>query len=253
MVLFRGLIFQYLLIVPHLLLIAVVVALLRHRLYRQFPIFFAYVIQEIVQAAFMIPLVESRSLTFQHYALPYTVSLAVSTALRFGVIFEIFAYVFRNYSVINRLGKPMFRWLAVGLLLAALGSSFLAWGSNADHFLLLLRVFDRTASFLQGGLLIVLFIFSAHLGLSWKSYVFGIALGLGINASADLAASAIRSQTGLTYQTALNYLVMAVYHCCVLIWIFYLFAPERSYAPAALPQHDLETWNHELERLLKQP
>jgi hypothetical protein len=252
MVLFRGLIYQYLLIVPHLLLVAVLVALFRHRLYRHFPIFFAYVVQELVQAVFMIPLIESPSLTFRRYAIPYTISLAISTALRFGIIYEIFAHIFRNYPALARFGKPVFRWATVGLILLALGSSFVAWGSNGDYFPLVLSVFDRTVSFLQCGLLVSLFLFSAQLALSWKSQVFGIALGVGVNASADLAAAAIRFQTGVKYTLALDYFVMAVYHFCVLIWIFYLFAPERSYAPKALPQHDLETWNLELERLLKQ-
>jgi hypothetical protein len=48
--------------------------------------------------------------------------------------------------------------------------------------------------------------------------------------------------------------VMAAYHCCVLIWIFYLVAPERiTYrTPNKLSEDDLGVWNEELQRLLQQ-
>jgi len=199
----------------------------------------------------MIWLIESPSTKHAEYAIAYSAAFAVSTALRFGVVHEIFAHIFQNYSALDRFGTPLFRWLTVALLCGAFALA--AWtGAYSDQLMSVVHLFDRTASILQCGLLVGLFLFSSQLGLSWRSHVFGIALGVGIIASASLAAAAIRSQTGVTYSVALNYLVMLVYHCSVLIWIFYLFAPERSYAPAALPRHDMETWNLELERLLKQ-
>jgi hypothetical protein len=248
--LFWGHIFQYLLIAPRVLLVVVAIALCRRGLYRQFPIFLAYIAQEIVQSIVLVAMIESASTTREEYTIAYSLGYAISTAFRFGVLYEIFANVFRNYAALERLGKPLFQWATIVFLL--IGFCLAAYtGVHGPQLLFVEHLFDRTTSILQCGLLITLFMFASHLGLSWRSHVFGISLGIGINASADLAASAIRSQTGLTYQTPLNYMVMAVYQCCVLIWIFYLFAPERSYAPAALPQHDLESWNLELERLLK--
>jgi hypothetical protein len=246
----RGFFFHYLLIVPHALLIVVLLALFRRRLYRQFPIFFAYIIEEILQSAFMITLIEVPSTPFKEYAIAYSLAFAVSTAFRFGVVYEIFAHMFRNYGALDRFLRPLFGWAIVGLLSVALGFAACT-GAYSNHVMFVVHLLDRTASILQCGLLVGLFLFSSQLGLSWRSHVFGIALGVGIKASADLAASAIRSQMGFLYYRQLDYVVMATYHCCVLIWIFYLFAPERSYAPKALPQHDLETWNLELERLLK--
>jgi hypothetical protein len=39
----------------------------------------------------------------------------------------------------------------------------------------------------------------------------------------------------------------------VLIWLFYMLAREQTpkYNPSDLPEHDLETWNQELHRLIK--
>jgi len=118
----------------------------------------------------------------------------------------------------------------------------------------IVHVLERTASILQCGLLVGVFILSTYLRLSWRSYVFGIALGLGIFSSIELVTSAIRAETGHAYTKPLDYLTMATFHACVLIWAFYLWAPERSsqYSLKVLPEADLENWNQELQRLLNQ-
>jgi hypothetical protein len=46
---------------------------------------------------------------------------------------------------------------------------------------------------------------------------------------------------------------MATYHCCVVIWLVYLLAPETAGRPVKkLPANNLEQWNAELQRLLLQ-
>ena len=77
-------------------------------------------------------------------------------------------------------------------------------------------------------------------------------MGLGVLSTIELAVSAIRAETGYAYNVFLNYLALATYHACVLVWAFYLWAPERSpqYAVRILPEADLENWNRELQRLL---
>jgi hypothetical protein len=247
----------YLMVVPHLLLGVVLIGLLRNKVYRQFPIFLAYVVVEIVQFfAVLFPLVLMRATTGNTYAIGYSASLALSTLLRFGIIYEIFNHLFRNYKALNRFGRPMFRWAMVGLFLAAIAVAAYAGGNDFNHFIYVVRVLDRTASIMQCGLMLGLFLFSAYLGLSWRSHVFGIALGMGIFASVELAASAFLSQTGYTYTTYVNYVTMGTYHLCVLIWAFYLLAPERSprykVKVKTVPEHDLESWNRELQRFIHQ-
>jgi hypothetical protein len=95
--------------------------------------------------------------------------------------------------------------------------------------------------------------FSDYFALSWRNYAFGIALGFGILASVGLAESAIRSLIAHP-SYLLDYLGMATYHCCVLVWIFYMLAPERKTNPPTMkfPDDDLEIWNEELQQLLHQ-
>jgi tellurite resistance protein TehA-like permease len=105
---------------------------------------------------------------------------------------------------------------------------------------------------LQCGLLISLFLFSRYFVLSWRSPAFGIALGLGTFAIAELATTAIRLYVPASDET-FDVAAMGIYHLCVLVWILYLVRVEREprIDLQTLPKYDLEIWNRELERLLQ--
>jgi len=184
----------------------------------------------------------------------YAVTAAVSTILRFGVILEILRQLASNYVVLARVLKPLFRWMTIGLLIAALAVAVYAGGNRANHSWFVMNMLDRTALILQTGLLTGLFLFSRYLTLSWRNQVFGIALGLGVYATVDLITAAISAQSGYWRVELLDYISMAAYHCSALIWIFYLLCrePVRPDVDNLPGQHDVEAWNQELERLLHQ-
>ena len=83
-------------------------------------------------------------------------------------------------------------------------------------------------SVVQSGLWLLLIGFSSYFGLSWRSLAYGIAFGLGIFASVDLATEAMRVWTGPVAGYAFDFVSMATYHCCVVIWLVYLLAPEMA-------------------------
>jgi hypothetical protein len=245
--------FYYLWIAPHVLLGVILLLMIRRRLYKQFPIFLLYTAFELFQFTVLLAVfIQSGSLADERYRGAFALGTAVSTALRFGIIYEIFTEVFHNYGALSELGRVLFRWATVILLLIGVALAG-THGTGPDGFLLIVPILDRTVSLMQCGLLLFLFLFSRYFALSWRNYAFGIALGFGILASLELANSAIRSQIGAG-SYLLDNLGMAAYHGCVLIWIFYLVAPERNTSPTPkkLPGDDLEVWNHELQRLLQQ-
>jgi len=245
---------DYLMIAPHLLLGGVLALLWSKKLYLQFPLFFAYTVAELIQFLVLFSMLRISTVSATQYGVAYAIGLGVSTALRFGVIHEVFASVFRNYEVLRAYGKPVFRWVTAGLLAFGLGVAVYSGGPGFDRRTAVLFLLDRTASIAQCGLLVALLLFASYLGLSLRSHVFGIALGLGLFSSVELATAAIRTHLGFTGATIVNYLTMATYHACVLIWLLYLWLPERSpqYAVRSVPEHDLEAWNKELQRLIQQ-
>ena len=67
---------------------------------------------------------------------------------------------------------------------------------------------------------------------------------------------AVLANDGLlpTKRDLFDFLNMATYHICVLIWFYYLLVPRKVAAKSAvpLPENNLGVWNRELERLLHQ-
>jgi hypothetical protein len=250
MTLFR-LLFYYLWIAPHILLIAVAVLMIRRKVFKEFPAFLVYSIFEFVQFSVLFALIHLPSVSGQRYYDAYLVGVAVSAALRFGVIHEIFENVFRNYTALDQLRKVLFGWATVVLLLVAVATATFAPGENS-RLIAAIYAIGRAVSIVQAGLIFFLFLFTRYFALTWRNYVFGIALGLGIFASVDLATSAIKTQLGPNpVADVLNMVSMATYHCSVLIWLFYLLAPEHETRRInQLPSHDLQQWNNELQRLL---
>jgi hypothetical protein len=246
--------FYYLWIAPHLLQAIVLLLMVRRKLHKQFPIFLLYTAFELFQFVVLFAVGRSGSFSAEQYRSMFSLGSAISTALRFGIIYEIFTHVFRSYPGLNGLGRILSRWATVGLLLFAVALAAATHGNGTYGPVVVLSLLDRTISILQCGLLILLFLVSRYFALSWRNYAFGLALGFGVFASVELATSAIRSQIGSSRADFIDLVVMAAYHCCVLIWIFYLVAPERiTYrAPKKLPEDDLGVWNEELQRLLQQ-
>ncbi|HXY04088.1 MAG TPA: hypothetical protein VEI49_10955, partial [Terriglobales bacterium] len=99
-------------------------------------------------------------------------------------------------------------------------------------------------------------VFSGFFRLSWRSHVFGIALGLGIFGTVSLSTSAIRAQLQPIVPNQMTKLTEAInqgtYVVCALIWLVYLLATERppQSPKPRLPKHDLGAWNQELQRFL---
>src|ERR1700686_1120349 len=171
--------FYYLWIAPHILLVVILLLMIRRRLYKQFPIFFLYTAFELFQFTVLLAVVfHSGSLAAGQYRGAFSLGTAISTALRFGIIYGILAEVSRNYNALSELGRVLFRWATIILLLIGVALAG-THGNGADGFLLIVPILDRTVSLMQCGLLMFLFLFSRYFALSWRNCAFGIALGFG--------------------------------------------------------------------------
>jgi hypothetical protein len=170
------------------------------------------------------------------------------------LIAELFGNVFGSYASVASLGKSIVRAVGAVLVLAAVVSAAYAPRDNAHWLISGAHLLEQTIYVIECGLLLFIFVFAAHFRLTWKTAPFGIALGLSISACVHLGTWAVIANGGLLdTRYLLDFLNMATYHVCVLIWFYYLLIPHRSTAKPAtpLPKHNLEVWNRELERLLQ--
>ena len=241
----------YLWATPHLLQIVLAVLMVRRKLVREFPVFFAYTIFEILQFVILFPLM------FLHlmglYAPVFYVTEIISAGLRFAMIYEIFGNVFRNYSSLERLRGSFFRWATVLLMITAVLIVAYTPTTQTDRTVIIMNVVDRTVSIMQCGLLLVLVALSYFFKFSWRSYAFGIALGLAIYDGLKLLDWAIGDRFGSIATNAFfTMFLMAAYHCCVLFWLvtLLLLQSQRASAPVVSPS-TIEQWNNSLERFLQ--
>ena len=215
---FLRLLWYYLWIAPHVLLIAVVVLMIRRKVYKDFPLFLTYSAFEVFQFFTLFAIDHWHKLTENHYLDAFMLGGAIGTALRFGVIHEIFENVFQKYPALNELGRLLFRWATVILLLVSVATAFHRSPDNITRISWVITAMGRAISIVQCGLLMFLFLFSKYFGLTWRNYLFGTALGLGIFASVQLATTAMQGLLGPIIAEKLDFVTMATYHGCVLIW-----------------------------------
>jgi hypothetical protein len=125
----------YLWVAPHVLQGIILFAMVRRGLLRQFPMFFLYTGFEILQSALLLVVSHSVSYFGSVYFQVYAVGLALSTAIRFGVIYELFSHFFHRYPALSGAGRLLFRGATLVLLVIAVGLAVSAPGNVMDHAL----------------------------------------------------------------------------------------------------------------------
>jgi hypothetical protein len=244
---------NYLWIAPRVLLVIIVAVMLRNRLFRAFPIFFTYSIFQVLEQGILFILDRDRAISAHQYWFVYWLFSLTSISLRFGILWEVFSHIFKDYPGLKRLNRIVFRYAIVVLLLVATTVAAKTSEDGTFHIYSRIHVVDLGVDVMQSGLWLLLITFSSYFRLSLRSFPSGIAFGLSIFSTVDLATEAMRTWSGFVAGYAFDVVTMATYHCCVLVWLVYLMAPDTlTTKPAELPEHNLAEWNAELQRLLLQ-
>jgi len=203
--------------------------MLKRKLHRQFPVFFIYILSQIVPFAILFPLYRSGPAHYDAYFYTYWVSAAISLAIGFKVIHEILLSVLRPYHALKDLATILFEWAALVMLLVALvvaASSTPAMNSPLTQAVVTAQ---RCVRVVQCGLILFLLVFSKYLGISWRQHSLGIALGFGGYASVELTTVALCA-SGQIHPNTMHTLETSAYLLAILTWIGYamLKAPERE-------------------------
>lgn len=192
--------------------------MLWRRLHRTFPVFFAYVVFQVLNFLILFPIYKFASTTAYFYA--YWISMGVSMAIGFKVIHEVFLDVFRPYHTLKDLGTVLFKWAALVMLLVAVVVTASSSGSPDSPLVQAVIIGQRCLRVMQCGLILFLLVFSRYLGVSWRQHSFGIALGLGGFATVDLVGMALFSGGQLRPHTV-SLINTTAYSFAIFTWIGY--------------------------------
>ncbi len=238
--------------VSGILLLSLVVGLvLRRKLYAEFPIFSAYATFQLVTAAVLlwIRLRCSNPIYFNAWAVQSTFDAVLSMA----VLLELFSKMLKPYPGIRKLGHLVY--LIAGILLVAIAIWLVIETPKSDVSVATLTVWivsgQRSADFVRFGLLFVLFMFCRLFGLTWRHYLFGIAMGMAVLTGLEVLGESFRVEFGYHIHRIYELVVSAGFDLGVLVWSYYLVRQETKVYVTEVPYSpNLVRWNSALEELL---
>lgn len=247
---------HYLWLAPQLLQAALAVLLWRRGFHKLFPVFFAYLVFEAIEMLTLYGMDVLPSVSVSAYWFACCIGLILEGFIRLAVMGELFFHLLRSRPAIAKVGGRLITGAgAILVLLATLAAAYAPVDTQQFAIGYRAHILQQTLYMIECGLILFLFVFAAFFRLTWGRATLGIGLGRGISSSVHLATWAVMANGGLPHSRyLLDFLNMATYHVCVLIWFYYLLVPQKVVTTSAvpLPENNLDIWNRELERLLQQ-
>ncbi len=222
----------------------------RSKAYRGFPAFGAYLACRLAVCASLVALIYAVrfSLLEKHMAYGFTTTstgsdTSLGQGLRCWSIQEIFKYLMKPLPGLGRYGLMAFRWVTLTSVLIALAMAVYPMAQNRNLLVAATSGAMRCMSILELCLLAFIIVSMQTLRLSPRSREFGVALGLGMIAAADLFGSAFAFGHS-TLSTFAGYGAQFVVTLGSAVWMIYFVRPAVEAHTIILPvSSPLRRWN----------
>ena len=250
----HSLLWHYLWLAPDILQAGLALFLWCRGFHKIFPIFFAYAIYEAIETFTLYTLDILPSVSAKAYWAAFWIAVITGALVKFATIGELLHHVLRTRPPVARMGNRLFALTGVGLTLLAVLAAAYTSPHNPHWFIGGALLLQQTVYIVQCGLVLFVFLFAAYFKLTWDRLTFGVAFGFAIVFCQHLACRALEVAVALPNDgVLLDFMNMATYHVCVLIWFYYFLVPQKIPATSAVSLHEdnLANWNRELERLLE--
>ncbi len=230
--------------------LAVLVPLLRSKSFRKFSAFLGMLFIRFASITICMGLITftnrgiSVHLAYELYFYVYWTSYALEAALSLVVIYELFQLAMEPLEGLADLGRLVFRWAAGISAAIACGIAVIPHQSGIKFMVTMVTQLQEMSSILTLCLLLFVCFTIRPLGLTFRSRLFGVSLGLGIVATTDLVRAAWLSHNPYMF-SAVN-LVSAVASLLALaIWTVYFVVPEPERQMIIVPTTSpYLKWNH---------
>ena len=177
---------------------------------------------------------EVRNAFYSTYFYVYWISYAAEACVLLLAVYGMYSLAMSPLRGLQRLGTLVFRWAAAISLAVSMGLAFSPHISSLNFAVRLVTQLQQTSSILTLCLLLFVCFAIRPMGLSYRSRVFGVSLGLGVLATTNLVSSAWIVSNRDMY-TPLN-LANGIAICSsFIIWIGYFAVPEPQRRMIVLP------------------
>ena len=224
--------------------LGVLATMLYRRAFRIFPYLAIYLCVQAVSVSASVTLMYFRRATHldltQAYNLfywHYWVSSVVELVLRVLIVYSVFAELMRPFSGLRRAGRLVFIWASVVSSVVALallaGPQVL---SSSEALNEVLSRLQQGFSVLLICLLVLVCFASRPLGLTFRSHLFGVCLGLGITATVELIQMAWSvTSSGHSIYSPIYLFASTGFCVALLVWGTYFALPEPKRQMILLP------------------
>jgi hypothetical protein len=208
--------------------------------FRQFRLLTSLLSVRLTTLLVLLPLLfmtgkQLRPVTAYHIYFPvYWSGYAIEAMLGLCVIYEVYRLAMAPLRGLQALGMLMFRWAAGIAIAVALGMAFGPHMTSQSFVIGTIRQLQQTQSILTLCLLLFVCFAIRPMGLSHRSRIFGVSLGLGILATSQLIGSAWIAHSPRIVST-FNTLNSVVYCLVLLTWLAYFALPEPKRRMIVLP------------------
>jgi len=230
-------------IAPSLVFVFLAFRMHRLGLRQRYPFFFSYAVFQVISflAQFTVYHAWPRS---DIYFYEYWTGAALSVGISFAVIYELFIEVFRPFEGLRDLGRVLFGWATVVLVLAAV-LMVVTSGTPGFPVTKIVVGVERSVRVMQCGMVLLMVLCAPYLGLRKRHHVFGIGVGFGVLAAIDLIAVAVVGRLGYSAATFFNLARMTAFNFAAVLWTVYLQRAEPARGPA-VQLAPSERWNFAL-------
>jgi hypothetical protein len=214
--------------------------LVRSKAARQFTYLTALLCVRLACSVICLPLLYfcargiEKHLAYQTYFYVYWVSYALEAILSLMVIYSIFKLAMAPLKGLQTLGMLVFRWVAAISVAVAIGVAVTPHLTGVKFMTAMITQLQQTSSILTLCLLLFVCFAIRPMGLSFRSRIFGISLGLGVLATVNLVNSAWISHYATIYSlfSLINGLAVGM---TLLVWSAYFAFPEPKRRIIVLP------------------
>jgi hypothetical protein len=218
----------------------VLTALIRSGSVRKFPSLAALLSVRLVSSLACITFVSltgrgiEKHLAYKLYFYTYWSSYAIEAILSLVVIYSIFKLAMAPLKGLATLGILVFRWAAAISVAISIGMAIGPHISGNKLLVAVVSQLQQTSSILTLCLLLFVCFAIRPMGLTYKSRIFGVSLGLGLMATVSLVNSAWLPRSPELF-SALNIMNGLAVCAALFIWSAYFALPEPKRRIIVLP------------------